>query len=146
MCASGFLGSPNLFGPTGSAHSVCQGMISRLGMGGSRPFVWSRFLLAAQFSQRLDARAHADLSPICVQCCAASEKPINGKTLHEGVNATDKRPKLTKFTAMCRKQGPLVAEKGSIAPQQCPLHKFEASMLGFIAALLFMHPNVQCKW
>jgi len=76
----------------------------------------------------------------------ASEKPINGKTLHKGVNATHKRPKLTKFTAMCQKQAPYVAEKGSIAPQQCPLRKFKASLLGFIAALLFMHPNIRCKW
>jgi len=49
MCVSGFLGSSNLHGPTRSAHGLCQGMISGLGLGGSRPFFWSRFLLAAQF-------------------------------------------------------------------------------------------------
>jgi len=70
MYVLGFLGSLNLYGPTRSIHSVCQGMISGLGLGGSRPFFWSRFLLAAQFSQRLHTRIHVDLSPIHVQCCA----------------------------------------------------------------------------
>jgi len=66
----GLLGSPDLHGPTRSTHSVCQGMISGLGLGGSRHFFWSRFFLTAQFSQRLHTRIHVHLSPIHAQCCA----------------------------------------------------------------------------
>jgi len=66
MCVSGFFLSPNLYGPTRSTHSVCRGMISGVGSGGSRPIFWSRSLLTAQFSQFLQTRTHVGLSPIHV--------------------------------------------------------------------------------
>jgi len=51
-------------------HNVCHGMISGVGSGGSRPHFVSRFLLTAQFSQRLHACVHSARRPIHVWCCA----------------------------------------------------------------------------
>jgi len=75
-----------------------------------------------------------------------SENPINGKTLHKGPVAHVMRTCIPIFTATRQKHVHTVTKKSLNAPQPRPQHYIKAYQLGSIGALLFMLPDVQCKW
>jgi len=79
-------------------------------------------------------------------CYVTSENPINGKTLHKGPVAHVVATCIPIHTATRQKYAHTVTKKSLTAPQQCPRPYIKAYQLGSVGALLFMPPNVQCKW
>jgi len=76
----------------------------------------------------------------------SSENPINGKTSHKGRVAHVVVMQLPTFTANRQKHAHTGSKKSLNALQPCPQPCIKACQLGSIGALLFVLPNVQCKW